>query len=53
MPTGTLGTASELVSVNLNPGTGAVTFSNISQAAGTQLATGNGYVNLNIRYPLD
>ncbi|MFB7742484.1 hypothetical protein [Streptomyces sp. NPDC056132] len=53
MPTGTLGTASALVSVNLNPGTGAVTFSNISQAAGTQLATGNGYVNLNIRYPLD
>ncbi|MFG2723088.1 hypothetical protein ACGFW5_33040 [Streptomyces sp. NPDC048416] len=43
---------SALVSVNLNSATGAVTFSNISQAAGTQLATGTGYANLNICYPM-
>uniref|UniRef100_A0AAU2V727 Uncharacterized protein n=1 Tax=Streptomyces sp. NBC_00003 TaxID=2903608 RepID=A0AAU2V727_9ACTN len=53
MPTGTVGASSALVSVNLTPATGAVTFSNISTAASTQLASGNGYINLNLRYPLD
>ncbi|MER0443009.1 hypothetical protein ABR738_00210 [Streptomyces sp. Edi4] len=53
LPTGALGTASAMVSANLTPATGKVTLSNISSAASTQLASGNGYVTWNVRYPLD
>ncbi|MFE9553120.1 hypothetical protein ACFYOD_06510 [Streptomyces sp. NPDC006703] len=53
MPTGTVGTSSALVSVNLSYTSGAITLSNISTAAATQLASGNGYINLSLRYPLD
>ncbi|MFB7649460.1 hypothetical protein ACFC0S_15610 [Streptomyces sp. NPDC056084] len=53
LPTGALGTASAMISVNLSPATGRVTLSNISSAASTQLASGNGYVTWNVRYPID
>ncbi|MFD9792088.1 hypothetical protein ACFWXK_14180 [Streptomyces sp. NPDC059070] len=52
LPGGALGTAPAQVSINLDPKTGSITFSNISTGASSQLATGNAYFTLNIRYPI-
>ncbi|MFI1100244.1 hypothetical protein [Streptomyces melanogenes] len=52
LPGGALGTTPAQVSINLDPKTGGVTLSNISNGASSQLASGNGYFTLNIRYPI-